>query len=242
MEEIFLIARWKNIPLTARQYLEFSKGLLLKLQAFDPRWFGWGGHPASGQDFKDDLSDFEALTLPEIKAEDTIYDNPDPANIDITLDSTCWKGFLNIYGNTVPETAWKIRLSISAGASMGETNSVVMDFPPQVDAPFYDYAYMAALFKLVIEHCDPDYAFVTSYKFWKTVEIPDAKIKCPIGWLSYLANSAVASALPPGTEYELSSYDSPIITLMRELPSAENPEHVARALHIRDALRQRGYL
>ena len=242
MEDFRLIARWKNIPLTARQYLEFSKGLLLKLQAFDPRWFGWGGRPDARQGFKNDLSDFETVMLPHIKSKDTIYDNPDPANIDITLDSTCWMGFRKTYGTTVPAVEGKVMFSISAGASMGETNSVVMHFPPQADAPFYDYAYVTALFKVVIEHCDPDYAFVISHEFWDKVRIPDAKIKCPLGWLSYLANSAATSALPPGTENELSSYDGPIITLMRELPSAENPEHVARALHIRDALRQRGYL
>ncbi len=242
MEEFFLGAYWKNIPLTARQYLEFSKELLLKLQAFDPCWFGWGGCPDADQGFKDDLSDFETVMLPHIKDQDMIYDNPDPANIDITLDSTCWLGFSNTYGTTVPAVEGKILFSISAGASMGELNSVVMHFPPQADAPFYDYAYVVALFKLVIEHCDPDHALVISHEFRNQVEFKDGDAHIEIGWLSYLANRSTTPALPPGTEYELSSYDGPIITLMRELPSAENPEHVARALHIRDALRQRGYL
>ena len=241
MEEYFLSVRWKNRAMTAEQYLAFSKGLLQTLAQFDSLFvnlFSWGNGPNQKAWFAQDYSDLDDKVFPQINEEDLRYQNPDPDNWELTLDSTCFKGFRMSYSNTDILEEGQLTVSIGAGAMDDDILNVVGIEFPKVNYPqFYEYDFVSDLMKVVIEYCQPQHGYVISHPFWEAVELEGEPIgTCPIGWLTYLANQAVSNQLPSDVEREVLSTGGTLITLKHPLPSAENEADVASAIRIRDAL------
>jgi len=243
MEKYSLTVRWRNRPITAREYLAFSKGLLQRLAAFDPVFnnlFSWGKGPNQKAWFAENYSDLEDKVFPQINEEDIRYQNPDPDNWVLTLDSTCFKGFRMSYSNTDKLEEGQLTVGIGAGAMDDDITNVVHIEFPEVNYPqFYDYNFVSALMKVVIAYCEPREGFVISHPFWEAVESEDEPVgTCPIGWLTYLADPAVNDLLPSDVEREKLSTGGILIILKHNPPpSPENPEDVASAIRIRDAVK-----
>lgn len=241
MEEYFLSVRWKNRAMTAEQYLAFSKGLLQELVQFDPVFsnlFSWGQGPNQKARFTQDYSDLDDKVFPQINEEDLRYQNPDPDNWELTLDSTCFKGFRMSYSNTDRLEEGQLTVSISAGAMDDDNLNVVGIEFPKINYPqFYEYDFVSALMKVVIEYCQPQHGYVISHPFWEAVELEDSPIgTCPIGWLTYQADQAVNNLLPSDVEHEVLSTGGTLTILKHSLPSAENKADVASAIRIRDTV------
>ena len=240
MEEYFLTVRWKNRPMTAREYLAFSKGLLQTLERFDSVFshlFSWGNGPNQKSWFAENYGDLEDKVFPQLNDEEIRYENPDPDNWDLTLDAKSFIGFIESYSNTDKVEEGQLTVSINAGATTDSMNVVRIEFPKVNYPQFYEYDFVSALTKVVIEYCHPHHGYVISHSFWEAVESEDEPVgTCPIGWLTYLENQAVNSLLPPDVEREVLSTDGTLIILKHSLPSADNEADVAAAIRIRDAI------
>lgn len=242
MEEYFLSVRWKNRAMTAEQYLAFSKGLLQTLIQFDPVFanlFSWGQAPSQKAWFAQDYSDLDDKVFPQINEEDLRYQNPDPDNWELALDSTCFKGFRMSYSNTDILEEGQLTVSIGAGAMDDDILNVVGIEFPKVNYPqFYEYDFVSDLMKVVIEYCQPQHGYAISHPFWEAVELEGEPIgTCPIGWLTYLADASANDLLPPDVEREVQSTGGTLITLKHSPPpSTDNPEDIANAIRIRDIL------
>ncbi len=245
MEDHYLLSvRWKKRPMTAREYLAFSKGLLQELSQFDSVFenlYGCGKKPNQKAWFTEDYCDFNDKVLPQINDQEIRYENADPDNWKITLDSKSFKGFRNSYSNTDEEG--QTTVSISGGATEEDiTDLVNIKFPKVKYSQFYDYEYVSALMKIVIEYCQPDHGFVISEQFWDAIELEDEPGICPIGWLTYLSNRRVTQMLPANIEREILATGGTLFTLKRTLPSVENTEDISAAIGIRDTLIPEGLL
>lgn len=241
MKEYFMIVRWKNRPLTTREYLEFSRGLLQILVKFDAVFsnlFSWGNGPNQKVWFLENYSDLDNKIFPLISIKEFRYQNPDPNNWGLTLDSKSHVGFSRSYYNTDKSEEGKLSVSIDAGAAGNSTNVVHIEFPEVNYSQFYDYEFVSALIKIVIEYCQPQEGFVISHPFWDAVRSEDApRSTCPIGWLTYLADQTANDTLPSDVECEVLSTGGTLITLKHSPPpSPDNPEDVANAIRIRDAM------
>jgi len=226
--------------MTAREYLAFSKGFLQTLAKFDPMFsnmFSWGNGPNQESWFADNYSDLEDKVFPELDDDEIRFQNPDPDNWKLTLDSKSFIGFITSYSNEDEEGQFTV--NIGAGAPDGDTTSVVSIEFPRVNYPqFHDYDFVSALMKVVIEYCKPRKGFVISHPFWDTVRSEEVKSStCPIGWLTYLADPTVNDLLSPDVEREVLSTGGTLITLKHSpLPSPDNTDDVAAAIRIRDIL------
>lgn len=239
--EYYLNVRWKNRPMTAREYLAFSRGLLQTLVKFDPVFanlFSWKNSPQKAW-FAENYTDLDDKIFPLIGLKESRYENPDPDNWELTLDSKFATGFSSAYHSTDKAEEGKLTVHINAGGTSGNSTNVVRIEFPEVNYPqFYEYDYVFALTKRVIEYCQPREGFVISHPFWNAVESEKVKSStCPVGWLTYLADASVNDLLPPDVEREVLSTGGTLITLKHEpLPSPDNPEDVAKAIRIRDIL------
>ena len=248
----YLGVRWEKRPMTAREYLAFSQGLVRNLMAFDPLFKGlivWGKKPNQKHHIAEDLSDFDDKVYDYMDdSKNWLYDNPDPNNGKLTLDSTCVVGFRKSYSNK--EKNRDFTLTIDCGKSDWQTDVVNIEFPGAHHPKCQDYTYISALMKLVVEYCKPDNAFMTYGKEYRDYGTPENQIKLkydsglrsghnathPIGWLNYFADPSVRHRLPDDIETEVLATGGTLITLKRSLPSADNEEDVATAERIRDAL------
>jgi hypothetical protein len=240
MEEYFLSVRWKNRAMTAEQYLAFSKGLLQELMQFDPVFsnlFSWGQGPNQKAWFAQNYSDLDDKVFPQLNDEEIRYENPDSDNWKLTLDAKSFIGFTMSYSNTDKLEEGQLTVRINAGATTDSMNVVGIEFPTVNYPQFYEYDFVSALMKVVVEYCQPQHGYVISHPFWEAVELEDSPIgTCPIGWLTYLADEKVKTLLPSDVEYEVLTTGGTLITLKHSPPSAENEADIARAIRIRDAV------
>jgi hypothetical protein len=252
MDHDMLGVRWKKRPMTASEYLAFSKTLVHKLMEFDPLLKGlivWGKKPNQKPHIAKDLRDFDDMVLAYLDdSKNWLYDNPDPNNRKLTLDSTCPVGFRISYSDK--ETYGD--LTIDCGKSVWQTNVINIGFPGACHPKCQDYSYVSALMKLMVEYCKPDNAFMTYGRHGKELgqQRKEAKLEYdpglrsgrkathPIGWLNYFADPSVKHRLPDDIETEVLATGGTLITLKRSLPSTDNEEDVATAKRIRDALMQ----
>jgi hypothetical protein len=237
---------WENRTLTAREFLAFNKGLLRKLAQFDSVFgdlFIWGPSPKQKTWFAPDYSDLEEKLFPQLgRGVEVRYQNPDPDDWGLTLDSTFLGGFRQqYYKKNKPGKDMRF-VQISAGGAAG-TNSVGIEFPEINHPQFYEYDYVSALMKLLIEYCQPQEGLVTNGLFSDVVESDDVPgTTCTVGWLTYLENQSVDKILPPDIEREILTTGGTLITLNHSLPSAENEEDITSAIRIRDTLMKNGLL
>lgn len=235
--------RWKNRPMTAAEYLAFSKGLVRKLMQFDPLFSGLiisGSKPNQYQKIADDLGDFDEKVFN--------YMGDDRNTIKMTLDTTYWRGFRSSFSNKEEEKR-DIKLTISCGNTSSTTDLVNINFPGKRHPKCQDYAYLCELMKLLVEHCQPDNGFMTYGHIIDMVKLEyetqiSKKIKRnhtvthTIGWLNYFTDPAVNQRLPDDIDREVLATGGTLFSLKRSIPSVDNEEDVAIAMRIRDALSQ----
>ena len=240
-----LSIRWNNRPMTASEYLTFSKGVLQTLARFDPMFnklILWGSGPGKEVLLEPDSSEFGQKVFARMKDDDgdRVYQNPDPTNIKLTMDSRCRIAFHTSF--TVDDgDDTGVDVSIAAGSSDDDTCLVNLEFSLTFHPQFYDHDFMQSLMKLLIAYCDPYNAFVISHPFWNQIELPPREDEVnsrvePVGWFTYLANPRANALLPADVQREILPGGGVLISLQQAFPSEDDPAAVAAAIRIRDAL------
>lgn len=240
MKPIILITRFRSPIMTMKEYLLFSKNILIELGKINSVFsnvFSWAGnkkHRLSG--FNDDYSSFEdSVFNQKIWDEEIRYNNPDTSNFDCTMDSTSFIGFLNSYSNVNDNFLNQFVVRISAGGNKGDDIGYInIEFPPSFDTKYYDYFFVKKLMLKIIELVDPFYAVVTTNDFIDVVEQENDDFW--IGWITYLKKENIEFGLSDLFEKELIDLKGTIFTLNKELPFSSNEAMVSKAIIVRNEI------
>lgn len=239
MEKFIIGAYWKNRPLQSKEYLTFVKNYLRILTHFNKqfsKFYAWGGTPTAGCWLDENLNNFDKVVFNHINDEDIKYQNSDPNNWEITLESKSPIGYMEIF-SAKKDTPEEIAVSISAGAlSENIVNSIIVSFDAGSEGKSNNFLY--SLFKLTLNYCNPEYAIIISQEFRQKQKVEGVRIN--VGWLTYFADSSISKYLPSGTNYEMLQEGGVLIKLKDEKPSAESQEDVSAAIKIRDSLINNG--
>lgn len=232
--------------MTAREYIAFSKGVLLELADFDPAFHNLsssGREPNQRTEFSKDMNDFEEKVLPQLYAKGIRYENPDPDNWQCTMDSMSPIGFGNTYSNMDIIKDETIMVSIRGGDKRDGKGVILINFPKVNYPQFYDYTFVLALLKKVVNYSQPERGYIMSQEFRKKVakyyegkELSTLSGKIFVGWLTYSASPAIDKVLPTDVDREVLPNGGTLIVLKQSLPSAESEEDILTATKIQDVL------
>ena len=194
-----------------------------------------------------DFSDFEERLYPQLRDEEYGYINPDPDDEDYGRDSKFVTGFLEYFiavrePGVEPTSA---AVGISAGAVWTNTsNYILVEFPREGAPEFESLDHVKALFRLVVEYCQPEEGHVLSNKWRRKVAIytrDNYLVVPPVGWLTWVADKRAVEVLPPWVSYE--EVGEGLIVWFSERPvHSTDEEAVEKARALRDRLHENGYL
>lgn len=242
MEEISLIIRFKNRTLTVREYIEFSKRILIKLENLHPIFqnlFGWGHDTNLFSNSKLDKNNFEEIVFHQINDKDVAYDNVDVNDKNMHWNSTSWIDFSNSYSNTKKSEEGQITVKISCGGTVSKTGSLIIDFPNYNYPEFKNYSFVSNLMKICIGFFDTvEYAVIISNLFRKKVR--SEKTKMWIGWITYVPNISVFNMLPSFIHKEY--INEGVLFSISETPPLIDNRDVEIAIGIRNELVMCGIL
>lgn len=250
LNDYYVGAYWKVRMLTLLEYANQVKGFLNQLQTLHPVFGGLyyvGNKPNSEVKLTSDLSNLDDLIVKFSWDPKGKYEN---ANLDGTpsWESTHSRGYRMVFNNGKSAKEGGVTISISVGMySIWLNNAVIIEFPandPGFPIEFSSYELIEKIFKLTVNFWRPEAALYTSYKFNEKVSYGSNEdfTTWQIGSLTYLDNPEVVKELPLGVDCQLLETGGPMIITLKETLSAENIEHVTKAISIRDALANKGLL
>lgn len=235
MENYSLILYFNSKCLTAREYVDFSKEILLRLREIDPIFtnlFGWGKKANARRQISSDMHNFDEIVFEQIRDNSIAYQNPDPKNKEFTWQSKCFIGYSNSYSNTTRIKEGKISINITGGQE--NDGILIIDFPQYNYPQFSDYSFIRKLFLKSISLVNADYGCVISNKFTSLVKRDKDKIW--IGWFTYLKKREVCELLPADLMKEKTE-SGIVFTLSKTMPQPTDQEIIDKALNVRNLLR-----
>jgi len=120
-ESIELVTRFISPIMTAREYINFSKEVLIHLGDFHSLFKSvnsCGASPDAWTEIDKDFRNFERVIFDHIHDREIKYKNDDRSQ-GFFLDSISWAGFSNSYSNMKNENDGKYSVSIGAGDENG---------------------------------------------------------------------------------------------------------------------------
>jgi hypothetical protein len=248
----YLGAYWKVRTLTLREYANQIKDFLIRLQTFHPIFTNLylvGNNPNSDLKLTSDFSNLDSLIYKFSWDRNEKYEK---ANSDgsPSWESTHDSGYRMIFNNGKSFQNGGVTISISAGMYLPMlSNAIIMKYPVNYSGfpiDFSSYESNEQLFKLTVNFWRPEAALFSTGNFSDKVSYEygsnEYLASWEIGWLTYLDNLEVVTALPSGIEYQLLEAGGTMIITSKETISPENSEHVAKAIRIRESLASQGLL
>jgi Immunity protein 52 len=239
----YLSAGWPSNPQTLGQFVEATTAYLRRLQSLHPLFGGplflTGSNPKEFEELASDLSNLDSFVRRygwDRKAPADWHTGV-MANHTMSRQGTSRTGFrvsINSSGKSLKPNA--LAIMVTEGCTDREQGvGVEIDFPEQGHLEFTDYTFVRSLFEEVVSYWRPYLARVTQMEFRKA-QVSAGLTFETIGWMNYFANPAVQSALPSDVQCEPFGPGGALLTLQHDLPSAQDPQAVARAQRIRQAL------
>jgi hypothetical protein len=240
MENYKILIRFPNRKMTAKEYILFSKNILLQLQNFANDFktlYAWGSESNTGVYLKEDLSDFESVVFSQLNDTDIAYSNSDELNKKFTMDSKCFIGYSNSYSTNKDHKQKQITVTIGAGKEnlknedMGILN---FEFSKSLQTSL-DLSYSLKLLEFSINLVNPYYGTIISNELRRKVSIDNENYW--IGWINYFADKEVLSFLPTNINAKLLFDKGVIFWLSEEIPTSTNDEIVQKAIRIRENIK-----
>jgi len=188
MENIKINFSIKRVEMTAKEFVEYSQNIILKLQAFDNIY----GSPSilnlqnkSSYFFKKDLSDFNFENLYSVlNEEDIAYKNNNEPGHGLNIDSRSWAGFsiMIFFGDQqdIHDTS-NVRLSISQGSYEDRKANISIEYSNKKQH-LLTKEYIVKLIVLLTNNVDVNFANAITNSFFLKVRQKDKK---SIGWINY---------------------------------------------------------
>ncbi|GEN66005.1 hypothetical protein [Chryseobacterium rhizosphaerae] len=243
MNKRLIIIRFKNKMMTPREYIAFSKEILLKLESFHPVFknlFGWGTEPTSKSIFNKDKSNFEEIVFSQIADPELAYINRDEADKTMHLDSYSRSHYGNSYSNIEKVDDGRVTVNITCGSNEKEVGNFFIELPTAELSEFGDLHFVSKLFKLCLEFFEtPIYGVVITEDFRRRVR--KSEFSYWIGLINYFSSKDLFNTLPSSTIKE-HFLNGTLFYLDAKIDFSENEEMVNRALQIRDLLGEKGHL
>jgi len=237
-EEIILMARYKSRKLTAKEYLDFSKKVLLALRPIHPIFrnlCGWGTEAHHWHCFKHDLSDFDEIVLKQIDDKNRAFINEDKNDKNLCLNSYSYSTFSNSYSNTKEVIDGRVTISISDGKEKG-LGFINIKFP-QVNYPeFNDISFCKNLIEKCIELTHAEYAVILPNSLRENVEKIEGKFW--VGSFTYFSRNEIFNLLPKETNKEKLSKGT-LFWLFNEKASVVDNNKIDEAIKIKENLEGR---
>lgn len=240
-ENYNLIVYFISKPMTVREYIEFSKDVLMKLKDVDPIFenlFGWGKKANARKQISPDMHDFEQIVFEQIKDNSIAYQNPDLKNREFTWDSKSFVGYSNSYSNTTRIRDGKISIKITCGQE-NSLGILMIKFPQYNYIQFENGDFVKTLFVKCINLTNPIYGCIVSDEFSNIVKRDQDKIW--IGWFNYISNKDVLNILPENI-YKEYMHNGTLFYLKKSMPEVSDVSLINKALEVRNELRKRKIL
>ncbi len=236
---------WYERPQTLGEFVDESIGFLRKLQAVHPMFrqpLAMTGTTAKEREpLAEDLSNVEACVRRlgwDRKAPKEWFTGLLPDKT-LAREATSQLGF-SLWlssggGTTKPETV-SIRIT-GGGASEGmSSGGAGIRLPAQGSEAFHDYSVMRDLLRLLVDYWRPELARVSTSGFDRLVDFDEPPYPVRVGWMNYSSDPKICSEVPSEVECEPFGPGGALITLQKEVISADDPQAVAKAIRVRDAL------
>lgn len=166
---------------------------------------------------------------------------------EVTRESIASLEFRFTVSSTKRPREGQLRLEFSCSGTRSSIQNVCMsiDFPVTGEPAFYESEFVHELITALAEYWHPQFIDVTTGAFAKATRSPVKEYRHhrPLGWMNYIARPGVCDVVPADVQCEpFGSDGGALITLQRDPISADDPEAVARAISVRDALLPGGWL
>jgi len=208
-DELIIQASGFGPGMTARQSIQRAKKIMLDIETISPwrRPFSVSGCTEETGDMliAADLSDFDEVVMRALKSYDNVryYNENDPDNWKLTVDSLSPYGFRETFSNAPSAGEYKNRVSVSLQAA-GVTDHVsrdngvyVIGIPffehDQVNAAWSDPAVVHRIFDYFIDNYDPINCIV--FGLGQRGRIRTLQGNYIFGWLNYTRDPKVAELL-----------------------------------------------
>jgi hypothetical protein len=242
---VYLGAYWRKRPIYLGQFIETLQQFLQELGSFHPVFTNLseiGGKPNAEIATKEDWSNFTAIAL-ERAWNDTVplsrHTHLDQNNKP-TLATVSRTGFHLHFQNDGynKRKCLGTYISVSAGATSPYLNSAVVIHLPTTQYPeFAEVDFVSRLYQIVEKHWQPNDGLVSSENFRDLTYSQERTTIAAVGWLSYVTDKTLLAGVPPEFR-QIACANGSLVVTSEELSSAENPEHVSRAMILRDILQK----
>ena len=249
--KLSLKSTWRHGTLTLAEFAEKTIGLLEDLRRL---------HPAFNRLNAADLVRMRDLPVPEDlsgfadplmniawdRQVSHAFEPMNPRDESPLPESTNVDGYQVSFYSAPPEDRYprSVRVILRAGMDNNPIANVCTLVFGELE-PFTLTGFQRELLIAVMAHWPVDASTLTSFPFSKQVHGSDPELHkrdrpppLNIGWLTYVRRAGLVEALPPGTKAE--PFGEPpgvLITLDGDRFEPDNPEQMAQALEIREALR-----
>jgi hypothetical protein len=198
MKEKTILTVVFTVPvMTVKEYIDFSKYILLELKGFDSffsKYKYWDNVAKKTCKFNEDLSGFESIMFDQLYDDDVAYLNMEKADKEYKYTSKSPFGFSNVY---IPDLLVESNANISIDISEDNLrySFINIEFPIEGFDHFYDFQYCNNLLRKLIDLVDASYAAIIPRSLSKLVSY-DKNSDNKIGWITYFNNKEVVQFLP----------------------------------------------
>lgn len=243
MNKRLIIIRFRNKMMTPREYIAFSKEILLKLEAFHPVFknlFGWGHESNSRKGFNEDKSNFEEVVFSQIADPKLVYINKDINDKIMHLDSYSRSDYGNSYSNIENMDSSKITVNITCGSNEKKIGNFFIELPTSELSECNDLKFVDRLFKFCLELFEePIYGVVITENFRRKVR--KSEFSYWIGLITYFQDNNIYNLLPSSISKD-HFLKGTLLYLSSENVFSEDDEIVNKAIQVRDLLGKKGHL
>ncbi|WP_158978804.1 hypothetical protein [Cellulophaga sp. L1A9] len=245
MDNIKLNFFIKTETMTAKEYILFSKKIILQLQSFDsifnsPNVFDI--EKEKSYLFNNELSDFTSKNLKKIinEEKDIAYKNSDIKNKELSENSMSWSGFSSILffnSNLNIENNPNVTLFITQGSYEEMTSSIKIEYSQESqDKLIQDYIFK--LFNELTKTVDVKFANAISSDIFRKLR---QRGHYTIGWITYLKNLHIYDLLDQNIKKEKINKGT-CFSLIENKPKGNDENIIETANNIKQILSVNDFL
>lgn len=245
MEKIKLNFFIKTEVLTAKEYINFCKKIILHLQSFDSLYKSLSVidiHNKKNYFFDKGLSDFNSKNVKKIIIEekDVAYKNSDLNDKELSKNSMSWAGFSSIlfFGNNVDgENIPDISLNITQGSYEGIKSSIKIEYSEKnQDKLTQDYIFK--LIKNLTQVVDVKFGNAITNELFRKLR---QKRQFTIGWITYIKSQEIYNLLEYNIKKEKIN-QGVCFSLTENIPDEIDQKIIDKAIQIKQNLEKKDLL